>query len=164
MLPGRDYKLLSVLNPEEPRVCVPVQSLYAIVEFAETASTEAALAQLQHSLDGLKLRVKPRERKEFKLASKGKHDRTKPHISLEKLSHELCLVSSVSASCPSASPSHTHTPDHRAPFSRAQVNEQMHKMVEMFQLSENDSKARQLLVQLLQEVFIEFLPGQNPNH
>lgn len=108
------------------------QSLYAIVEFAETASTEAALAQLQHSLDGLKLRVKPRERKEFKLASKGKHDRTKPHISLEKLSHELCLVSSV--------------------------NEQMHKMVEMFQLSENDSKARQLLVQLLQEVFIEFLP------
>ncbi|KAF4084603.1 hypothetical protein AMELA_G00108070 [Ameiurus melas] len=108
------------------------QSLYAIVEFAETASTEAALAQLQHHLDGLKLRVKPRERKEFKLASKGKHDRTKPHISLEKLSHELCLVSSV--------------------------NEQMHKMVEIFQLSENDSKARQLLVQLLQEVFIEFLP------
>ncbi|XP_027032758.2 speckle targeted PIP5K1A-regulated poly(A) polymerase isoform X1 [Tachysurus fulvidraco] len=108
------------------------RSLYAIVEFTESTSTEAVLAQLQHRLDGLKLRVKPRERKEFKLASKGKHDRTKPHISLEKLNHELCLMSSV--------------------------NEQMQKMVEIFQLSENDSKARQLLIQLLEEVFIEFLP------
>ncbi|KAK3559075.1 hypothetical protein QTP86_002989 [Hemibagrus guttatus] len=108
------------------------RSLYAIVEFAESVSTEAALAQLQHRLDGLKLRVKPRERKEFKLASKGKHDRTKSHIGLEKLNLELCLASSV--------------------------NEQVQKMVEIFQLSENDLKARQLLVQLLQEVFVEFLP------
>lgn len=96
-------------------VCVPLQSLYAIVEFAETASTEAALTQLQHHLNGLKLRVKPRERKEFKLASKGKHDQTKPHISLEKLNHELCLLSSVSSY-----PQYTHPPtltlDHRAPF------------------------------------------------
>lgn len=141
-------------------MCVPLQSLYAIVEFAETASTEAALTQLQHHLNGLKLRVKPRERKEFKLASKGKHDQTKPHISLEKLNHELCLLSSVSSY-----PQYTHPPtltlDHRAPFPPSQVNEQMQKVVEIFQLGENDSKARQLLVQLLQEVFIEFLPGQN---
>ncbi|TTT95465.1 Speckle targeted PIP5K1A-regulated poly(A) polymerase [Bagarius yarrelli] len=106
------------------------EGLYAIVEFAESASTEVALAQLAHRLNGLKLRVKPRERKEFKLASKEKHEKT--HISLEKLNHELCLTSSV--------------------------NEQMHRMVEIFQLSENDVKARQLLVQLLQEVLIEFLP------
>ncbi|KAI5102901.1 speckle targeted PIP5K1A-regulated poly(A) polymerase, partial [Silurus meridionalis] len=108
------------------------RSLYAIVEFVETASTEAALAQLQHRLDGLKLRVKPREKKGFKLASKEKHDHGKAHISLEKLNFELCLTSSV--------------------------NEQMQKMVEIFQLSENDTKARNLFVQLLQEVFIEFLP------
>lgn len=80
------------------------------MEFAESESTEAALTQLQHRLDGLKLRVKPRERKEFKLASKGKYDRTKPHISLEKLNHELCLMSSVSASFfISITSIHTHT-------------------------------------------------------
>ncbi|KAM9462313.1 speckle targeted PIP5K1A-regulated poly(A) polymerase isoform 2-T2 [Clarias gariepinus] len=108
------------------------RGLYALVEFAETAGTKATLAQLQHCLNGLKLRVKPRERKNFKLASKERQNQTKPHISLEKLSFNLCLASSV--------------------------NEQMQKMVEIFQLNENESKARQLLLDVLQEVFIEFLP------
>nr|XP_033810162.1 speckle targeted PIP5K1A-regulated poly(A) polymerase isoform X2 [Geotrypetes seraphini] len=110
------------------------KGIYAIIELQDQAVMHKVLSHPQHCMDGQKLRVKPRHKKDFKYTPPKKQGPARgQELSLEKLSQALCLCSDV--------------------------DEQLKQLVSLFQFSENERKLRELLVTLLQEVFFEFFPG-----
>ncbi|KYO19234.1 speckle targeted PIP5K1A-regulated poly(A) polymerase [Alligator mississippiensis] len=110
------------------------KGVYAIVELEDQAALEKVLAQPQHSVGGQRLRVKPREQKEFAYAPpKRQGGGRRELLSPEKLEQELCQAEDVDA--------------------------QMRRLVQLFEFSEDERRLRHLLVTLFQEVFQEFLPG-----
>ncbi|XP_053133654.1 speckle targeted PIP5K1A-regulated poly(A) polymerase-like [Hemicordylus capensis] len=110
------------------------KGVYAIVELKDREVLEKVLAEPQHSLGGVKLRVKPREKKDFKYTPPRKQGSAKrEQLSPEKLAQELCQATDVDA--------------------------QMSLVVQLFEFSEGERRLRDLLVALFQEVFLEFFPG-----
>ncbi|XP_030076100.1 speckle targeted PIP5K1A-regulated poly(A) polymerase isoform X2 [Microcaecilia unicolor] len=110
------------------------KGVYAIIELQDQTVLQKVLSHPQHCMDGQKLRVKPRDKKEFKYILPKKQGSARgQELSPEKLSQALCLCSDV--------------------------DEQLKQLVTLFQFSENERRLRDLLVTLLQEVFSEFFPG-----
>ncbi|NWS65234.1 STPAP polymerase, partial [Chunga burmeisteri] len=109
---------------------------YAIVELRDAASRERALAEPQHSLDGHRLRVRPREQKTFAYGPPGRSPRREP-LGPGRLEQALWQASDVDA--------------------------QMSQLVGLLELSEDERRVRHLLVTLFQEVFTEFFPGESPS-
>ncbi|NXV96674.1 STPAP polymerase, partial [Calonectris borealis] len=103
---------------------------YAIVELRDAAGRERALAEPQHGLAGHRLRVRPREEKDFAYGSPRRSPRREPPGRLEQA---LCQAPDVDA--------------------------QMSQLVGLLELSEDERRVRHLLVTLFQEVFTEFFPG-----
>lgn len=95
---------------------------------------EAVLSQPQHSLGGHRLRVRPREQKEFQRPASKSPKGAAPD------SHQLATALA-------------EAPD---------VGAQMVKLVGLRELSQAEQQLRSLVVALIQEVFTEFFPGESP--
>ncbi|KAM6435195.1 speckle targeted PIP5K1A-regulated poly(A) polymerase [Liasis olivaceus] len=109
------------------------KGVYAIVELQDEEILQKVLSQPQHSLGGQRLRVKPREKKDFKYTPPRKQGSARrEQLSPEKLAQNLCQVEDVDA--------------------------QMSLIVQLFEFSESEQRLRDLLVKLFQEVFSEFFP------
>ncbi|XP_066107819.1 speckle targeted PIP5K1A-regulated poly(A) polymerase isoform X2 [Saccopteryx bilineata] len=108
------------------------KGVFAIVEMGDVGARETVLSQPQHSLAGRRLRVRPREQKEFQSpASKS------PKGAASDECHQLITALA-------------EAPD---------VGTQMVKLVGLRELSQAERQLRSLVVALIQEVFTEFFPG-----
>ncbi|XP_036151686.1 speckle targeted PIP5K1A-regulated poly(A) polymerase isoform X2 [Myotis myotis] len=107
------------------------KGVFAIVEMGDVGSREAVLSQPQHSLGGQRLRVRPREQKEFQRPASKSPKGAAPD------SHQLATALA-------------EAPD---------VGAQMAKLVGLRELSQAERQLRSLVVALIQEVFTEFFPG-----
>nr|XP_054296171.1 speckle targeted PIP5K1A-regulated poly(A) polymerase isoform X3 [Pongo pygmaeus] len=107
------------------------KGVFAIVEMGDVGAREAVLSQSQHRLGGHRLRVRPREQKEFQSPASKSPKGAAPD------SHQLA----------------------RALAEAADVGAQMIKLVGLRELSEAERQLRSLVVALMQEVFTEFFPG-----
>uniref|UniRef100_A0A670YNX6 Speckle targeted PIP5K1A-regulated poly(A) polymerase n=1 Tax=Pseudonaja textilis TaxID=8673 RepID=A0A670YNX6_PSETE len=106
------------------------KGVYAIVELQDEEILQKVLAEPQHSLGGQKLRVKPREKKDFRYTPPKKQGSARRDWLQKKKLHFFFL----------------------------QVDAQMALMVQLFEFSESERRLRDLLVKLFQEVFSEFFP------
>ncbi|XP_062821538.1 speckle targeted PIP5K1A-regulated poly(A) polymerase [Anolis carolinensis] len=110
------------------------KGVYAIVELQNEEVLKKVLSEPQHNLGGQKLRVKPREKKDFKYNPPRKQGSARQEqLNPEKVAQKLCEADDVDA--------------------------QMSVLVQLFEFSENERRLRDLLVTLFQEVFLEFFPG-----
>ncbi|XP_036273140.2 speckle targeted PIP5K1A-regulated poly(A) polymerase [Pipistrellus kuhlii] len=107
------------------------KGVFAIVEMGDVGAREAVLSQPQHSLGGQRLRVRPREQKEFQKPASKSPQGAAPD------SHQLAAALA-------------EAPD---------VGAQMVKLVGLRELSQAERQLRSLVVALIQEVFTEFFPG-----
>ncbi|ELW52035.1 Elongation factor 1-gamma [Tupaia chinensis] len=107
------------------------KGVFAIVEMGDVSAREAVLSQSQHSLDGRRLRVRPREQKEFQSPASKSPKGVAPDS--DQLARALAEAPDVGA--------------------------QMVKLVGLRELSEAERQLRSLVVALMQEVFTEFFPG-----
>ncbi|XP_073410755.1 speckle targeted PIP5K1A-regulated poly(A) polymerase [Dendrobates tinctorius] len=108
------------------------RGIYAIVEFENQDGVNLALSQADITLEGRRLKLKPREKKEFK-NKKGANHRSLQPPDPETLSKQLI-----------------HCTD---------VEDQMKNLVSLCSPSHHESRLRELLLSLLRETFTEFFPG-----
>ncbi|XP_042199286.1 speckle targeted PIP5K1A-regulated poly(A) polymerase isoform X2 [Callorhinchus milii] len=110
------------------------KGIYAIIQMDSTEEVKRVLSVSQHCMNGQKLRVKAREKKDFKYVPKKKQAPGKKQlINFEELSQILCGA--------------------------ADVDEQLQQLLQLFQFSDSERSLRELLMSLMQEVFSEFFPG-----
>ncbi|XP_075693428.1 speckle targeted PIP5K1A-regulated poly(A) polymerase [Rhinoderma darwinii] len=125
-------EVLERISPVKNIVMDKDRGLYAIVEFVSQDGVCRVLSQTDITLEGHRLKVKPREKKEFKNKKGGTHRNLQPPDP-EALSKQLMRCTDV--------------------------GDQMKNVVSLCSPSHHESRLRELLLSLLRETFTEFFPG-----